>query len=76
MPMFPTIQCPLWVDLDQQLITIAMTTLNLVLLDISGQVYIMLQAPEGSYPDTSVAMGTILHFLVRFFVQQVPTKTG
>ncbi|CAF1140836.1 unnamed protein product [Adineta steineri] len=57
MPMFPTVQCPLWVDLDQHLITIAMSTLNLVVLDSTGQVYVMLQAPEGYYPTTSVAMG-------------------
>ncbi|CAF1259770.1 unnamed protein product [Adineta steineri] len=58
MPMLPTVQCPLWVDLQQELLTIAMGTLNLVLLDSSGQVYVMLAAAEGFYPDTSVAIGT------------------
>ncbi len=58
MPMFPTAQCPLWIDLGQELITIAMATFNLVLMDSSGQIYVMLQAPEGAYPDTSLAIGS------------------
>ncbi|CAF1085341.1 unnamed protein product [Adineta steineri] len=58
MPLYPTVQCPQWVDLGKHLITIAMSTLNLVLLDSVGQIYVMLQAPTGSYPDTSVAIGS------------------
>jgi hypothetical protein len=58
MPMFPTVQCPLWIDLGQELITIAMATFNLVLMDSFGQIYVMLQTSEGSYPDTSVAIGS------------------
>ncbi|CAF1260851.1 unnamed protein product [Adineta steineri] len=58
MPLLPTVQCPLWVDLQQELLTIAMGTLNLVLLDSSGQVYVVLATAEGIYPDTSVAFGT------------------
>ena len=57
MPLFPTIQCPQWIDLGQQFVTIAITTFHVVLLDSLGQVYMLMAAPMGSYPGTGTAIG-------------------
>lgn len=58
MPLFPTIQYPRWIELEIKLISIATSSLNVAFLDESGQIYVILAAPTGYYPDTSIAVGT------------------
>ena len=57
MPLFPTIQYPPWIELESKLTTIATATINVAFLDSSGQIYVIVAAPMGSYPDTSVTLG-------------------
>ncbi|CAF0769011.1 unnamed protein product [Adineta steineri] len=57
MPLFPTIQCPQWIELKPKLLTIAVATLSVAFLDSSGQIYVIVGAPMGTYPDTSVTIG-------------------
>ena len=57
MPLFPTIQYPRWIELEAKLISIATANVHVALLDSSGQIYVIVSAPTGSYPDTSAALG-------------------
>ena len=58
MPLFPTVQCPRWVDLGQEMIAIATTPLNVAILDSSGQIYVLMSTAQGHYPGTTTAIGT------------------
>ena len=58
MPLFPTAQCPRWTELDQKILTIVVRPFQVVMLDSTGQMYVITSAAEGSYPDTSKAIGS------------------